>query len=298
MNTIILRDFSLATASAADEARSQRDLLIQRYQTIPSIVDTESARHATNLLRELRDFYKVIEAARKEVKAPVLKLEREIDALAEELDGQVEVAGRKLSTLLGAYDLEQKRIAEEKRIEAQREERRIRDEAARVEREEEERQAKLRDQARREVERQQKEIAFAAEAKAARARTEAGRERAAQEAERLRLELEDKALREAQELERVALEQQKVRDDEEARKVAATRESAFALTANKPKDTSTSEVIKFEVTDIVALYEAAPYLVRLEPNVAALKSALKGLHGDQKLPGVKHWFEATTITRG
>jgi hypothetical protein len=49
--------------------------------------------------------------------------------------------------------------------------------------------------------------------------------------------------------------------------------------------------------DIVALYEAAPYLVTLTPNNAALKSALKGLQKGQSLPGVKHWEEAAVTVR-
>lgn len=46
------------------------------------------------------------------------------------------------------------------------------------------------------------------------------------------------------------------------------------------------------------LAKAAPYLVTMTENVAALKSALKGLQPGKNLPGVKHWTEAVTITRG
>ena len=53
----------------------------------------------------------------------------------------------------------------------------------------------------------------------------------------------------------------------------------------------------FEILDIVALYEAAPYLVKMEPNVVALKAALRQLKPDQHLPGVKHWMEAKTHVR-
>lgn len=297
MNTITTTNTQLVTATAADEARKLRDELLTRAKDCPLITSPETQAQGTNLLRELRNFYKMIEIGREAAKAPVLQIGRDIDALAQELYGQVEAEGKRLSAVLGSYDIEQKRIAEQKRQEAAREELRIRREAEAKERAEQERQEKLTAQARAEVARQQALIAKEAEEKAARARTEAGRERAAKEAELRAAQLAEKARQDAIEAAAKADREAKARFEEEARKVAEARQAAVPAVV-KPKDTATSEKIVFEITDITALYEAAPYMVTLSPNNAAIKSALKGMADNQSMPGVKWWKEASTITRG
>ncbi len=108
----------------------------------------------------------------------------------------------------------------------------------------------------------------------------------------------EQAKKDAAEAEVKADREAKARFEEEARRVAETRAAAVALTAAKPKDTATREEIKFEVLDITELYEAAPFMVTLAPNNAAIKAALKGMRADQSLPGIKWWKEAVTITRG
>lgn len=319
MNTIILTGTDLVTSSAADEARAKRDDLLILAQNIPSIVDADSALLATERLRNLRSFYKEIVVGKDDAKGPVLEIGRKIDALFHELADEIEAEGTRIGGLLGAYNVEQERIAQRKREDAAREERRIREEAAKKEREAElarlhkEQQArehKMREEedARRERDRKQREIDREAEEKAARARTDAGRERAAQEAEKRKAELAEqerkdkeerdrKAEEDRKERERVAAEEQKKRDEEEARRVAANRESVAVATA-KPKGTATSMKVCYEIEDIVKLYEAAPYLCNVTENGPALKNAIKNLRGDQKLPGVRHWLEASTITRG
>lgn len=297
MNTIIIQGTEMVVTSAAAEALKRRDDLVGLARTVPLITDKATAAHATETLRALRSFYKEIEEGRAAAKAPVLTIGRRIDAFATELHGEIQAQGERLSKILGAFNVEQERIAEEQRVAAQAEERRIREEAATKEREEVQRQENLRQQALREVQRQTDEIARKEAEQAARARTDGGRERAAAEAERRRLELEEQARKDEQERQRKAAEKQQARDDAEARQVAENRQ-ALAVATVKPKGTATSTKISYEIVDIVALYEAAPYLVTLSENKSALLSALKGLHGEQKLPGVRHWKEAVTITRG
>jgi hypothetical protein len=65
----------------------------------------------------------------------------------------------------------------------------------------------------------------------------------------------------------------------------------------KPAGIATRSEVKFEVTDIVALYEANAAFVLLSPNNAALKAALKQLPEGQTLPGVRHWREAAVTVR-
>lgn len=297
MNTIVILNSERVTISTAEEARDLRDSLLARVKSCPPVTNAETQEVATNLLRDLRNFYKAIEAGRQEAKNPVMQMGRQIDGLARELSLAVEEHGKALGNMLGAYDLEQKRIAEQKRQEAAAEELRIRREAERKEREEQERLRKIEEEARAKERARLAEIQRLADEKAARARTEAGRERAAAEALRLKAESEERAKREAEERERKAIDDAKRRDEEEARRVADTRMAAVVAVV-KPKDTSTRNKPCFEITDIVALYEAAPFLVNMTPNTAALNSAIKNLRGEQTLPGVKHWFEASTITRG
>ena len=298
MNTITVLNSEIVTTSAAEEARIRRDDLLGLAKACPLVVNAETQAAATDLLRDLRSFAKTIETGRETAKAPVIRIGREIDALAQELSAQVEAEAKRISTVLGAYDTEQKRIAEAKRQEAYREEQRIRREAEEKERAEQQRLAAVERAKQEELAKELRRLQAEADAKAARARTEAGRERAAAEAEKQKEAAAQRAREEAAQREQEALEAGKRRDEEEARRVAETRQAGLAMLTAKPKGTSTSEKIMYEVTDIVALYEAAPYLVTMEPNVAALKSALKGLQAGKHLPGVRHWYEASTITRG
>ena len=297
MNTIILSGSELVTSTAAEDARKLRDELLAKSSTLPSITDQPTAMLATETLRDLRGFYKMIEEGRIAAKAPVLEIGRRIDLLASELRDQVEAEGLRIGKLLGQWNADQEKIAEQKRRDAAAEERRIRDDAERKEREAQAEQRRKDEEARQALQRENDRIAEEARQKAARARTEGGRERAEQEAEQRKKDAEEQARKDKEERDRIAAKEQKARDDEEARRVAANREQAALATA-KPKGTATSLKIMYEVTDIVALYEAAPYLVTMTENVAALKSALKGLQPGKHLPGVKHWTEAATITRG
>lgn len=298
MKTITLENFELVTSSAAEEARLHRDNLLLTAKTCPLVVDDKSQAHATKVLRELRNFSNAIESGRKEAKDPIIQLGRRIDAFAEELAGNIETEGRRLGVILGTYEMEQKRIAEQKRREAAEEEARVRREAAEREREAAERLAAIEREHQAAIRRQEEAIQREAAAKALRARTEAGRERAAEEARQAKIALELKAEQAASAREENARLEQQRRDDEETRRVALIRQESFAQRPDKASGTAVRENICFEVTDIVALYEAAPYLVNLSPNTAAIKSACKGLRGDQTLPGVRHWREASTSIRG
>ena len=53
----------------------------------------------------------------------------------------------------------------------------------------------------------------------------------------------------------------------------------------------------FTVEDPAALYKAHPMLVKLVPQDALIKAALKTLSPGVSLPGVKHWQEAKAIVR-
>lgn len=290
MNTIItLAGIDSAQLETTDAARLRRDGLIKEAALVLRVADAEGAKVAAVTLQNVAGFTRAIEAARVEVKAPVIELGKRIDALAKELTDAVAAEGQRLSKLLGAYQAEEKRKADEIKAKALAEEKRLWDEAQDVERkkkEEADRIAKA-------EELKAKAEAAALEAKAARARTEAGKAKALEEAERSRFNAELAAGERAKKEEA----ERKERLETAGRQMVAARTEGMTVQASSPAGVSTRQEICFEVTDIVALHGAAPYLVTMAPNNAAIKTALKGMPKDAKLPGVRHWLETKTHAR-
>lgn len=279
---------AIESISATEAALKQRDELLTLARRGTSITTAEQAQKAGAFLKRIADFTRTIEETRKTVKAPVLDVGKRIDAVATELTRDLDAELKRISGLLGAFAAEQKRKEEEARRKAWEEQERIRLDAERREREareKEERERKAKEEADRKA---QEELRAAAE----RARSEKGR--AAREAEL-------KAAQEKADRERAEREQQE-RDAAEKRRQeaeAASRAAAQVVIPAAPKlaGISTGSNICFEVTDIVALYEAHPMFVNLTPNTAAIKSALKQLPEGKALPGVRHWREAKAVVR-
>ena len=234
---------------------------------IKTVSDAQSAELAGAVLRNIKDLTRMVEAARADVKAPVLSLGKRIDALASELCSQLEGEASRVSRILGVWTAEQSRIANEAKQKAWEDEQRIRRDA-----EEADRAAKAKFDA------QQAEL----ERKQAVARTPERAEGYADEAVTKQL---------------AAQQAQERRDLDTEQRIVAARVSAVATLPPKTAGIATRKEIRFEVTDIVALYEAAPYLVSLVANASAIKNALKGLQPGQSLPGVKHWTENVAIVR-
>lgn len=297
MNTIIVLNSEGVSISTAEEARAARDSLLLRVKECPLVTDADTHTTATNLLRDLRGFYKAIEVGRETAKAPVIRMGKEIDAFARDLSFAVYEHSKQLGTMLGAYDMEQRRKAELERQKAAAEEERIRKEAADKQKAVDDAKIAADKKAADALAAETARIKAEADAKAARARTPEGAQRAIAEAAKQIETVTQQA--EIKAVERVEAAETKKDQVFETAVVATAQARSYVLaTPAKPKDTSTRNKPCFEITDIVALYEAAPYLVNMTPNTAALNSAIKGLRGDQTLPGVKHWFEASTITRG
>lgn len=256
-----------AAITATSDAIAMRDTLLARARKGTIVTSAQSAEKAGVILKDLKAFTRLIEDARKTVKEQPLKLCRDIDALAAKLVNELDGEASRISRLLGVWQAEQNRIAEKLRQEAWEKEQQIKRDA--------EEKARLEaDKARKEKE----EL----ELKASRARS-------AEKAEEYR----EKA-RQVDEQSQAASEAH-VAATEQA--IVETRVAAAAVAAPKPAGLATRKEVKFEVTDIQALYDAAPFLVSLVPNNAAIKAAVKGLSAGQSLPGVRHWEEATAIVR-
>lgn len=118
-----------AIVTAADQARVERDELLHQAALVVSVADRIDADDATTVLRNLKAFETAIEQARTQAKAPVLEIGRKIDALSKELVEKVKTETGRISRVLGAYELEEKRKAEAARYAAEQEASRIAEEA-------------------------------------------------------------------------------------------------------------------------------------------------------------------------
>lgn len=306
---IITSGAELTSVSAAEAARQKRDELLAMARRGTCIKDAAGNARAADILRELKLFSRSVEEGRKSAKAPILELASKVDALAKELTTDLEAEAARISRLVGTYQAEQERIAEEARKRAFEEEQRLRreaeekqrklDEEAAAERRRQEEQA---EQQRLAAQRESERIAKEAEEKAGRARSEAGRERAAKEAAEAQAALAEKAKADEAARQQQA-EADRKRREKEAHDLRVQTETAAVQTrlavpvATKAAGISARSDVKFEVTDIVALYEANAAFVILSPNNAALKAALKQLPEGKSIPGVRHWREASAVVR-
>lgn len=265
--TITISGIGEAAITATNEARQERDRLLALAKTISIVNSAGAAADAANTLKAIKSLTRMIEDGRTTAKGPVIEIGRKIDALAKELCTALENEATRISRQLGVWQAEQNRIAEEARQAAWREEQRIRDEANRAAKEAADKAAAI-----------QAEL----ERKQAKARTD---------------EKADEYARQAVGRQLLAEQEQERRDLATQQAIVETRVAAASVAAPKLVGVATRTDIAYEITNIVALYEAAPYLVKMEPNVSALKAALKGLQPGQNLPGVRHWEEAKTHVR-
>ncbi len=241
-------------------------------------------------LRELKEFTKTIEAARSEVKAPVLDLGKRIDALAKELTQTLEGESDRLGRLIGSWQAEQNRIAEETRKRAEAEERRIWEEAKAKEKAEVDRLAAIETERQRVAKAEQDELL----AKANRARSEAGRQKALDDAEALRIKNEIEADQRKQDEQRAAA----TRNQQVGQQMVAARVEGMNIVKQAPGGVATRMDVEFEVTDAKALFAAFPHLVTLTPNTPFIKAHLKQLPEGGTLVGVRWWKTAKTHARG
>jgi hypothetical protein len=309
---ILLSGGDALAVSARQAAIEARDSILARTTVGTSVRSAEGAQKVADLLREAKAYLDFIEIGREKVKTPILAAGRLIDDTAKQLTLGVLAEKKRLEGLLGVWQAEQNAIAQKAREEAAEKERQIRREAAEKERlaeverqrvEQAERDRVAAEQAERDrVAREERE---ALEAKASKARSLAAVQRANAELEaaRVRQAEADEAARQQAVIDAAHREEQAklaeaARADEITQAIVSNRVAVVNAAPSKPQGTATRQEVCYEITDITALYEAAPYLVKLEPNVTALKAALKALPEGKQLPGVKSWLEARTSVRG
>jgi hypothetical protein len=309
--SIIISGLEATTLSATDEARTRRDELLARARKGTTINSTDSAARAAEVLKEVTNFTRFIEDGRKEAKAPFLEYGKKVDALALELTKDLTAEQARISRMLGTFQAEENLRAAEAMRKAYEEEQRIKEEAAAKERAAQEAARLKLEEERKAAEaieaKKQEEARIAAQHladKAARARSETGKAKAEEEAkalaEKQAQEAQERAAAQAKreiEAAEQAEREAQARADAERQKIIETRVATVGKIAPKPVGVATREEICYEVTDVQALYEAAPYLVKLEPIASMIKGALKQLQEGQNLPGVRHWRENRAIVR-
>lgn len=285
----------LTKFEATPDAIARRDELLAVARRGTAIANAESAERAAQILKDLKGFSRLIEASRKEVKDPVLAIGKSIDALASGLTVDIEHQAERIGSMLAAWQEKLRKEAEEARRKAYEEEQRIIREQQERERQARE-EAEAAERARREAEEKARREAEELAAKASRARS-AERQAALQaEAEAKRIAAEEAAAK--AEAERIAAEAKREAEREAAEKAIIDSRTELANnTPAKMAGLALRSEVKFEVTDVYALFEALPGMVTLSPNNAALKAYLKTLPEGQTLPGVRHWREAKTTVR-
>jgi len=130
-----------------DAAKSARDSALQASRDVEAVTSQTGRAIASDALKEIHALITDAEACRVQVKKPFIEAGKLIDAKHKEFSEALEMEKLRISRAIGAYDTEQRRLAE---VEAKR----LRDEAARVENE---RQKALQDARKAETEAQRAE---------------------------------------------------------------------------------------------------------------------------------------------
>ena len=255
---------SVPTIALAKEATERRDaLLAKAAKAVKPIDSPENCARKEEFLREMQDFKRTVESMRKEAKKPVLKIGKDIDALADNLAAPLNEHIQRISRACGAYRAEQERKAEA--------ERRAREE---------------------EIRKAQEEIRLKAEAEQRRIAEE---QRKADEAARAAKSELDRA-KAAAEQARLAEEQAKSAKAAEMEAKAAVAQIVPVAAQVERKGTILTRKVEFVVTNVYALAAARPDLVKIEPRDGDIRKALLADEATP-LPGVTAKYSDEITTR-
>lgn len=291
---LILPGLDAAVPTATEAARKMRDDLLAVSRRGTLVASADSAQRAGMILKDITAFIRLIEATRAAVKAPVIQLGKDVDAAAGELVRELEAEKVRIGNLIAQFQAAERAREEEAR-------RRAAEEQARIIREQQERERKAREEAEA-AERARRMAEERAKAEAAELEAKASRARSAERQAELQAQAEAKRKADAEAAAKAEADRQAALAKEEAARVdaqkalAATNTAVSMAASTKIAGISLRKDVEFEVTDIVALYDALPGMVLLTPNKAAIKAHLKTLPEGQSLPGVSHrWIHGTSV---
>lgn len=218
------------------EAHEAKRVALVTAGACTEVTDIDSQTAASQAQAALKNLIRQVEASHTEIKAPVLKIGREIDGIKNTFLTELTAEERRLSLLVGAYQeaqLRRKRQAEEE-----------------ARRKEQERLALLK----------------------------------REELDRIKQETAGRTGTLLPDMETI---RQRTVDE-----VASIRQTAANAAVAAPSGSMVRKSWKFEVTDIAALYKAAPELCIVSPNNAAIRAIIKS---NQNVPGIRVWSETVSI---
>lgn len=102
------------------EAENAKRQALEGAATVTAIEGVTDLDRAATALTSLKSLIKAVEDSRKEVKAPVLDVGRQIDGVAKAYCEELEAEARRLSIMVGSYQEAARRKAERERQEAAR----------------------------------------------------------------------------------------------------------------------------------------------------------------------------------
>jgi hypothetical protein len=108
-DTIQVSGISAVTTTTTDEVRQQRDELLLAARYLGAVTNADEATQAASTMADIKALTRTVESSRTEVKAPVLALGKQIDALAAELTAELEAEARRLGQLIGTFQTEERR---------------------------------------------------------------------------------------------------------------------------------------------------------------------------------------------
>ena len=117
-------------------------------------------------------------------------------------------------------------------------------------------------------------------------------------AERRKKEEAERAAREESRIKQIQAEAEIEKGNVEAAEKHVQAIAAIQAKASEASHqiagTAVRETHQFEVTDIAALFKAAPHLCKIEPDNAAIRAAIKT---NKNIPGLRIWTEAKSYAR-
>jgi hypothetical protein len=267
MTALVLTPKADLSVSLAPDAITTRDDALKVAREIAAITDDLDLEIAADALRRLKGLAREVETGRQAVKAPVIKLGRQIDDTAAQFIAGITAEAVRLERLLSDYHAAQRRAAAEAERVRQAEADRLAAEARKLQ-----------------------QVADAAEAArlAAQAadRDAAEREMLGQQVRQAELDgIAAKRITAEQQAAALAAQQAKLADATSAleKPVAAPY---------RPSGMSVRDVWNFEVIDI---WKVPREMVRIEPDRNAIHAALRA--GVQEIPGLRVWKETRAGVR-
>lgn len=262
--------------TVSTELEAVKAELLAESRSILTVDEGFTQEIAVGSVRELKNLLATVEASRVDIKSPVLDLGRKIDDAAKRFRHDIEAEVDRLTKCITTFQIAERKRAEE--AERLRLNEIARLEKLRLEAEQAERQRQTEAAAAQEAQRKADEAAFMADT----AEESKASETAKQEALKSQQQAEAAAQQERQRQQAIA---------EQQRLAAAVKTEAPTVATGM----SVKPVWTFEVTDLWELARDNRDLVRIEPNVAAIKAAISG--GMRRCPGLRIYEETKVGVR-